>query len=67
MNYNLTAEQDMIVRSVPITHVVSAGNQALIDFAASRHDRLLEMDVNPLMITPDRCIAADVTIRQAVH
>ena len=67
MNYNLTAEQDMIVRSVPITHVVSAGNQALIDFAARHQGELLEMDVNPLMITPDRCIAADVTIRQAVH
>jgi hypothetical protein len=67
MNYNLTAEQDMIVRSVPITHVVSAGNQALIDFTASRHDRLLETGVNPLMITADRCIAADVMIRQAVH
>ena len=67
MNYNLTAEQGMIVRSVRITHVVSAGNQALIDFTASRHDRLLKMDVNPLMITADRCIAADVMIREAVH
>lgn len=65
MNYNLTAEQDMIVRSGPITPVVSAGNQALIDFTASCRDRLPETDVNPLMITPDRCITADVMIRQA--
>jgi len=38
--------------------------RALIDFAADRHHRLLEMDVNPLMITPARCIAVDVMIRE---
>ena len=41
--------------------------RALAEFAAERHDELLEMDVNPLMITPDRCIAADVMIREAVR
>ena len=41
--------------------------RALIEFAAKRHEGLLEMDVNPLMITPDRCIAADVMIREAVQ
>jgi hypothetical protein len=26
----------------------------------------MEMDINPLMVTPDRCIVADVMIREAV-
>lgn len=38
--------------------------RAVIDFAAAHHATLLEMDINPLMITPDRCIAADVMIRE---
>jgi len=41
--------------------------RALIDFAAGRHHWLLEMDVNPLMITPDRCVAVDVMIREVVQ
>ncbi len=36
----------------------------LIDFAATHHASLVEMDINPLMITPDECIAADVMIRE---
>ncbi len=36
----------------------------LIDFAATHRASLVEMDVNPLMITPDACIAADVMIRE---
>ena len=37
----------------------------LIDFAANRHASLLEMDINPLMITPQGCVAADVMLREA--
>jgi acyl-CoA synthetase (NDP forming) len=40
--------------------------RALVDFAASRQASLMEMDINPLMVTPDRCIVADVMIREAV-
>jgi hypothetical protein len=35
-------------------------------FAEDRCDRLLEMDVNPLLVTAERCIAADVLIRETV-
>ena len=35
-------------------------------FAASRHQTLLELDVNPLMITSTRVVAADVMIRETV-
>jgi len=38
----------------------------LVDLAETRQDRLVEMDVNPLMVTPGRCIAADVLIRETV-
>jgi acyl-CoA synthetase (NDP forming) len=37
---------------------------ALTDFAATHQNSLLEMDVNPLMVTTGRCIAADVMIRE---
>ena len=40
--------------------------RALAGFAESRRATLLEMDINPLMITPERCIAADVMLREAV-
>lgn len=38
--------------------------RALVDFAATHHRSLVEMDINPLMVTRDRCIAADVMIRE---
>jgi succinyl-CoA synthetase beta subunit len=38
----------------------------LIEFAEERHERLLEMDVNPLLVTAGRCIAADVLIRETI-
>ncbi|MDH3760189.1 MAG: acetate--CoA ligase family protein [Gammaproteobacteria bacterium] len=40
--------------------------RALVDFAESHQASLLEMDINPLMVTPDRCVVADVMIREAV-
>jgi len=43
-----------------------AAIRALADFAAARHERLLEMDINPLLVTPRRCIAADVLMREVV-
>ena len=45
---------------------VLATIRALVDFAAANSARLLEMDVNPLMITPDGCIAADVLICETI-
>ena len=38
--------------------------RGLVDFAAAHHTTLLEMDVNPLMVTTERCIVADVMIRE---
>lgn len=38
--------------------------QLLAEFASTHHEHLLEMDVNPLMVTQDRCIAVDVMIRE---
>ena len=38
----------------------------LAGFAEERHARLLEMDVNPLMVTAHRCVAADVLIRETI-
>jgi hypothetical protein len=43
---------------------VVATIRALADFAATHHESLLEMDVNPLMVTTGRCVAADVMIRE---
>ena len=43
---------------------VVAAIRGLADFASTHVDCLLEMDVNPLMVTSDRCIAADVMIRE---
>jgi acyl-CoA synthetase (NDP forming) len=40
---------------------------ALTRFAEAHHATLLEMDINPLMVTPKRCLAADVLIRETVH
>lgn len=36
----------------------------LADFAGKYHDSLLEMDINPLMVTRDSCVAVDVMIRE---
>lgn len=46
-----------------IEQVVSS-IRALVDFAAAHHCSLVEMDINPLMVTRDRCIAVDVMIRE---
>jgi hypothetical protein len=45
---------------------VIASIRLLIDLAETRQDSLVEMDINPLMVTPARCIAADVLIRETV-
>ncbi|MFT5506344.1 MAG: acyl-CoA synthetase (NDP forming) [Gammaproteobacteria bacterium] len=39
---------------------------AIASFAQSRHSSLIEMDINPLMITPSEIIAVDVMIRQSL-
>jgi len=38
--------------------------RALIGFAESCQASLMEIDINPLMVTPQACIAADVMIRE---
>jgi acyl-CoA synthetase (NDP forming) len=40
---------------------------SISEFAASHRETLIEMDINPLMITADRAIAADVMIREVVE
>jgi len=45
---------------------VIASIRRLVDLAEARRDCLVEMDINPLMVTADRCIAADVLIRETV-
>jgi succinyl-CoA synthetase beta subunit len=37
---------------------------ALARFAEAHQATLLEMDINPLMVTPKRCVAADILIRE---
>ncbi|MGI9222286.1 MAG: acetate--CoA ligase family protein [Woeseiaceae bacterium] len=37
--------------------------EAVADFAVANNDRLQEMDVNPLLVTPDAAIAVDAYIR----
>jgi acyl-CoA synthetase (NDP forming) len=44
--------------------LVIATIRAITDFAASHHASLVEMDINPLILTRDRCVAADVMIRE---
>jgi len=39
---------------------------ALVKFAETHHATLLEMDINPLMVTPSRCVAADIMIVETV-
>jgi len=77
MSYNLTAEQDMIARSLRAfrdqveTYLKPCVNEdkkevfaILFPWTAVQQANLVEMDINPLMITPDRCVAADVMIRE---
>ena len=40
--------------------------RALADFAESHSERLLELDVNPLLVTPTGCIAVDVMLRETL-
>ena len=40
---------------------------SISEFAASHRKTLIEMDINPLMITADRAISADVMIREVVE
>jgi acyl-CoA synthetase (NDP forming) len=49
-----------------LTQVVSSILQ-LADFAALQNQSLLELDVNPLMVTTNGCIAADIMIREIVE
>lgn len=41
--------------------------RSLAEFAEKHHQSLLEMDVNPLMVTPKRCVAVDVMIREILR
>ena len=41
--------------------------RSLAAFAQKNHERLLEMDVNPLLVTAHRCVAADVMIRETAE
>jgi acyl-CoA synthetase (NDP forming) len=45
---------------------VIASIRCLVDLAEARQDSLVEMDINPLMVMPGLCIAADVLIRETV-
>jgi len=45
-------------------NVVVSSIRSLVDFARANNARLVEMDVNPLIVTSQRCIAADVMIRE---
>jgi acyl-CoA synthetase (NDP forming) len=45
---------------------VTTSIRRLIDLAEARRDCLVEMDINPLMVTASRCIAADVLICETV-
>jgi acyl-CoA synthetase (NDP forming) len=40
---------------------------ALARFAEAHQATLLEMDINPLMVTPKRCVAADIMIREILR
>lgn len=53
-------------RGQPATDLdaIVASIEGIAAYAESTRNRLLEMDINPLMITPGRCLAADVMIRE---
>ena len=38
---------------------------AIADYATEHNATLAELDVNPLIVTPDRAVAADAVIRKA--
>ena len=40
---------------------------ALVKFAEDQQATLLEMDINPLMVTSEQCIAADIMIREIMQ
>ena len=40
--------------------------RAIVDLAEARHESLLEMDINPLLVTPERCVAVDVMLHEIV-
>ncbi|MEM9100367.1 MAG: acetate--CoA ligase family protein [Pseudomonadota bacterium] len=42
---------------------IAAAIRALERFVVQHADRLLELDINPLMVTPDRAVAVDALIR----
>jgi hypothetical protein len=51
---NPAADIELVVNSIRV----------LVDFAATHHRSLVEMDINASMVTRDRCIAVDVMIRE---
>ena len=56
-------------RGAPAVNIemVVGSIRRLVDFAESHHASLLELDVNPLMVTASSCIAADVMIREVAQ
>jgi acyl-CoA synthetase (NDP forming) len=46
--------------------LVVATIRKLASFAADHQHNLIEMDINPLMVTSGRCVAADVMIRETL-
>jgi len=49
-------------RSADVESVVAAV-AAIVDYAQQHADRLLELEVNPLLVLPDRVVAVDALIR----
>lgn len=49
-------------RSVDVDAVVNAV-QAVVAFASEHVERLVELEVNPLLVMPDRAVAVDVLVR----
>lgn len=46
--------------------VVVGSIRAIVELAEARHESLLEMDINPLLVTPERCVAVDVMLHETV-
>jgi len=53
-------------RSGDSASVVSAV-ESLVALALDRADRLVELEVNPLLVLPDRAVAADVLVREGMN
>jgi acyl-CoA synthetase (NDP forming) len=51
-------------RPVADIEAIVASIRALVEFAEARQSSLVEIEINPLMITPQACVAADVMIRE---